>query len=184
MKHPLLVTFDFQHPGPLAQAVISNYRHKRHMALTRLEQPKDGSCKWCNIQKVPGRRHYCTDWCADSAYMFCYPQSPHAKAWVFISLQDCTCTACGEIFDEEISKLIESKYKRFGEWQNKKGLAPAPVSYHTLMANTGELWHVDHVIPVSRGGDGLGFENIQVICKRCHVKKTAREAMGLPVVKT
>lgn len=153
------------------------------MALSRLIQPADGTCKWCNNLKVKGRRHYCTDWCADSAYMFCYPQSPQAKAWVFIRLQSCTCTACGEIFDEEIAKLIESKYKRYCEWQNKKGLAPSLVTYGTLMDNTGERWHVDHVIPISRGGDGLGFDNVQVICKRCHILKTARENAGIPVAK-
>lgn len=180
--HPHLKQFEFRHPGPLAVATIRNWRGRRHMPLSNLVIPQTGVCKWCNVVKVKGKRHYCDHDCANSAYAFCYPQSPEAKGFVFLDLQSCTCTACGEIFEDTIREMIEQEYARIAKWQADKGLQAEPISYYLLMANTGEQWHVDHVIPISRGGDGIGFENVQVICKVCHLKKTARENLGIPVV--
>lgn len=180
-SHPYLSSFEFQYPGPLAAEILRGHRFKRSCALSNLIQPKDGTCKWCNVHKVPGKRHYCSDECSDSAYMFCYPQKPGAKMWIFIKLQSCTCTFCGEIFEDQIREMIEKDYARTKKWLDEKGLPPESVGFSLLGLGTGDRWHVDHIIPISRGGDGIGFENVQVICKVCHLKKTAREAMGLPV---
>jgi 5-methylcytosine-specific restriction protein A len=34
---------------------------------------------------------------------------------------------------------------------------------------------VDHVVPMSRGGDRLDWENLQALCRPCHRQKTARD---------
>ena len=34
---------------------------------------------------------------------------------------------------------------------------------------------VDHVVPLDRGGDPWDPENLQVLCRGCHIRKTARE---------
>ncbi len=36
---------------------------------------------------------------------------------------------------------------------------------------------VDHVVPLHKGGDLYGSENLQTLCRRCHLQKTSRENM-------
>ncbi|MFV3415638.1 HNH endonuclease [Pseudomonas sp. NY15436] len=38
-----------------------------------------------------------------------------------------------------------------------------------------DSWHMDHVIPLWKGGDDLE-SNMQVLCIPCHADKTAKEA--------
>lgn len=33
-------------------------------------------------------------------------------------------------------------------------------------------WEADHIIPVHKGGGGVGLENFQTLCYDCHKKKT------------
>ena len=33
----------------------------------------------------------------------------------------------------------------------------------------------DHVVPLDRGGDPWVPDNLQTLCRRCHIAKTARE---------
>ena len=35
--------------------------------------------------------------------------------------------------------------------------------------------HVDHIIPRSQGGSEYGDDNLQALCRRCHMRKTARD---------
>ena len=32
--------------------------------------------------------------------------------------------------------------------------------------------HVDHIVPIAKGGEALSWENLQALCLRCHAKKT------------
>lgn len=34
---------------------------------------------------------------------------------------------------------------------------------------------VDHIVPLHRGGDPWALDNLQVLCRGCHIRKTARE---------
>ena len=34
---------------------------------------------------------------------------------------------------------------------------------------------VDHVVPLKRGGDPLALDNLQALCRACHIEKTRRE---------
>ena len=38
--------------------------------------------------------------------------------------------------------------------------------------------HVDHVVPMSEGGDKWDMHNHQSLCRRCHSVKTWRETRG------
>lgn len=43
-------------------------------------------------------------------------------------------------------------------------------------------WHqitMDHIIPISRGGDVCDMSNLQILCKMCHDKKTENEKRGI-----
>jgi len=166
-EHPRLKLAKMIYPGPYALEAIEKKPKVRSFPLSDLPVLR-GRCCWCNVSAVaPGRRRYCSEECVDAAVLFCHPQSPAAKMYVLLQLQDCTCVGCGEIFDEKIRELIERR-------------APArnpeeKLSLGWLGYGTGDLWEVDHIIPIFRGGRGVCIENIQVLCVKCHRRKTARE---------
>lgn len=37
-------------------------------------------------------------------------------------------------------------------------------------------WEVDHVKPISKGGDFWDPDNLQLLCRHCHIQKSGREA--------
>lgn len=47
---------------------------------------------------------------------------------------------------------------------------------HSQIIVRGE--EVDHINPISKGGEELNIDNLQTLCKRCHSQKTYRENKG------
>ena len=41
-------------------------------------------------------------------------------------------------------------------------------------------FEVDHVIPLSKGGEPYDLENCQTLCRPCHFDKTTRDQGGVP----
>ncbi len=130
-------------------------------------------CKWCVGQEITGRRHYCSELCQKSCYAYLKPQSDVGKVHLLLR-QNLKCVACDYswafVFQEYINEQMDS-----GE----------PLSFYRLGA---KIWgfsgqepgamrglHVDHIIPISQGGDTFGFDNCQGLCEPCHWKKTADE---------
>ena len=37
---------------------------------------------------------------------------------------------------------------------------------------------VDHIVPLHQGGELMDRENLQLLCRRCHIQKTERERPG------
>lgn len=42
---------------------------------------------------------------------------------------------------------------------------------------------VDHIVPMSKGGDAWDTDNLQPLCKPCHSSKTSVDAGRSPVLK-
>lgn len=40
------------------------------------------------------------------------------------------------------------------------------------------MLHVDHITPIADGGPKWDIDNLQILCKRCHGRKTAAETLG------
>lgn len=175
-SHPRLEVGKLIYPGPYALEAIEKEPSARHFPTGSLPDLK-GMCCWCNASPIrkPMKR-YCSHDCRDSAYLFCYPQSSPTKMYVLLQLQDCTCVGCGEIYDDQIREMVDRKWaliasrKQYGLWKDTE-----KVSLAMLGDCTGHLWHVDHIIPIFRGGRGVCIENVQVLCVKCHTRKSARE---------
>jgi len=45
---------------------------------------------------------------------------------------------------------------------------------HLEEGKTVPAYDVDHIIPLSQGGERLDPDNLQALCRRCHNKKTGR----------
>ena len=175
----LLEQWAYVEPGPITKKHLdetSSATNKRWANLSDFKKTADSKCGWCNEIDVPGKlRKYCSDDCRNSASLYCFPQTPKTKAWVFINKQDCVCLGCGECFDEEVDKKIMDKWMHYTKNMPDEWKVKTKVTYHSVGYDTGYLWNVDHVVPLHLGGSGIGLENIQVICVPCHEKKTAGE---------
>lgn len=153
--------------GTEAQAVLDAHKG-RSIPKSLLEKTAQGYCAWCNRGQIPsGRRKYCSENCTESAFFVMYPQSPSSKMYRFIKLQDCVCQYCGQDFKDQVAEIVRQRVNR-----NMKG---ERVRYFSIGFNTGEDWHTDHKEPIHKGGSAIDLNNLWVICKRCHIHKTAEE---------
>lgn len=173
-----LEAFTYVPPGPLSQATMDRHpRAARFFPMGKLLKGLMGECAWCNTGLVPGNvRKYCTADCRESALMHCNPQGPGAKAWFFINRQACTCVGCGEIYEDEWAAKVERQWEILKDrvaqgWV--KNLSRVP--YHWIGDGMGVSLHLDHVVPLCQGGQGIGFTNVQVLCVLCHDRKTVAE---------
>ena len=48
-----------------------------------------------------------------------------------------------------------------------------------LNCGSTKILEVDHIIPIALGGSKEDIENMQVLCKNCHKKKTAKDLMKI-----
>lgn len=174
--------FELVKPGSNAKRLLRQHTGHRYMSLDLLKKDEYNNCAWCEDVEVTGkRRKYCSDNCSMSADIHCYPQSPTAKLWRFVHVQGCACASCGVSFEDQIRAKVK---RRIDDriLNAERGLVynwdkiDSPVSLHFLGNNTGDELQVDHIIPISRGGVGVGIDNVQVLCVNCHKAKTAREA--------
>lgn len=162
-----LSEFEIARPGKLAMEITAGYAHSRSMCLSCLEI-EDGKCAWCNNAPLPSTRHkYCTHHCRDSAFLFCYPQDPKAKAYLLMT-QDWVCTICGLCYEDRAHEIIKSRVK------DNMDVSDDQLLYWIGYRISREM-DMDHILPIFRGGIGIGFRNHQVICRPCHHRKTASE---------
>lgn len=187
----IVVLFEYRAPGPHALEIIkrvnATYAYKRHVPLSELTKPADLVCAWCNLAPTKSRgRKYCGKDCSESALMYLYPQFAASKMYRLIVLQDFACRACGVIDEEWFLKRMEhykakqrrvlEEYKKYG-WAVDKNETEKAFLFQ-FGDCTGDRWQVDHIVPVHKGGAGVGMENLQVLCTPCHKLKTAKDLGG------
>lgn len=170
-----LEKLELRQPGPRARAIIEAHGSVRGMTKEKL-QPVDGLCCWCEERPIKRKRgKYCSPDCNESALFNCYPQTPSAKAFILVQLQACACARCGQSYEDEIKARIAKWVKLNEQWFKKPDRA---VTYWQIGNNTGDIWHVDHIHPIHKGGAGAGLANIQVLCVPCHKAKTRDDING------
>lgn len=182
---PGLKTIEPTPPGPTALAVMETHKHRRSLNFSDLVLT-EGMCVWCNVVKVVKPRfRWCSDQCVRSAVIHAHPQSNDTKMWLLIHRQGMACAGCGECYEDDIVakaktwlKYNEDNLKRYvsqPDMVKRYGFDDTAVTYYQLGYNTGDKWHVDHMLPLHQGGDGIGLHNVQVLCVACHRRKTVIE---------
>lgn len=127
---------------------------KRSLALDTIKGEK-GLCKWCLGKLDNNRKKYCSDNCRDSAWAFFYPQK-YAHPYL-MDRQDGKCNGCSYNFNDK-TKTFKRKEQHGSD-------------FNTYV----DMGDVDHIVPIHQGGEILGIENHQLLCKSCHLRKTALE---------
>lgn len=158
--------------------------------------PENGrkSCRWCRGRVDPPRRTFCGNpWCV-------YEWTRRTQ-WK-ITRRDAyersrkTCAACRlNLAEIDANRATHQAYlswrhaldPRFHDsamvlnelaepypvehWIDRHRLA---VAFHAAnkIPMDREPWEVDHIVPVSMGGDFFDWSNLQILCRPCHKIKT------------
>jgi len=165
-------------PGKTALSHLEPFKKQRWTSATKLippHSPLGFLCAWCNSALIGnGLKKYCDEDCRRSAYMYIHPQDVSLKVWILIKRQACACAICREDFEDRIADLIN---RRASHAMRHTGIVAqfSSLKYFEIGHSTGDIWEVDHVLPIHKGGDGIGFDNVQVVCVKCHRKKTVTD---------
>ncbi len=96
------------------------------------------------------------------------PQSGAGMAWLIFRQRFLCACGCGYSWKER----IREHFKR----RKNSGYL---INWFTIGDSIGGITedgaHVDHIIPVSEGGETYGFDNCQALRPGCHLKKTVEE---------
>ena len=71
------------------------------------------------------------------------------------------------------SKLHASLDRR--RWARTRKLALQRAAYRSELSGRAGKLEVDHIIPLHRGGDPFSLDNLQVLTRDEHIRKTAAE---------
>ena len=97
-------------------------------------------------------------------------------------LRPCAAPGCAQLVDRgrcDKHKRAPSSRRGYGaQWRKLRRwhLAGEPLCVMCKdngIATQAEI--VDHIRPISFGGDPLAVDNLQSLCRKCHGKKTARD---------
>lgn len=124
----------------------------------RLEAGPNGRalCRWCNLEVLPGRRTFCSEWCVDQWRLRTDPGYLREKV---LERDRGICSACGT---DCVAAWLHLKKMRgaardraYAKW----GLKPRARK---------SLWDADHIVPVVEGGGECDLSNIRTLCLPCH----------------
>jgi 5-methylcytosine-specific restriction endonuclease McrA len=162
--------------NPIFEALVKTHK-SRILNLSDIKAIKlDGEkkCVWC-LKPLTGRKlKWCSNLCVGYASAYCSPQSEHGLH-VLLSRQNYLCKNCNFDYmpfikkacdyankyhktidisklDEQISFILMRKFKRVVPNNNRP--------------------EVDHILAIRHGGQSIGLENHQILCKSCHLNKT------------
>jgi 5-methylcytosine-specific restriction protein A len=78
----------------------------------------------------------------------------------------------------QYSKGLAGSFYSCSAWlklRNYKRLL-SPLCEHCLILDILTPYHtIDHIKPISEGGEPLNLDNLQTLCKQCHAIKTGKE---------
>lgn len=135
-------------------------------------------CAWCAVEEIfHGNQKYCSNDCSNSAMAWAYPQKEDALRYLLLR-QDWKCFNCQYDYRFILDAMIAKDKGRYGGvWE----IEQLPWHYFKRLkslAPSERKPEVDHVIPISKGGDSLGLDNHQAICYTCHKAKTKIDNSG------
>lgn len=159
----MIKQLNYRNPGKYTIELLSGIKNSRSINMWIVRKTPDGKCAWCNEFAVKNKSaKYCDRECGDSAMVYCYPQARHSKGFMLIK-QEFKCATCVKDFSEHIRVMIDRMKKR----------SPTQIADNWLVGCwISSLMDADHKVAIVNGGSGFGVDNIHLICKPCHKKKT------------
>ena len=89
--------------------------------------------------------------------------------------------------NKQYSSILIGSFYSSSAWiklRNYKRLLN-PLCEHCLILDIITPYHtIDHIKPISEGGEPLNLDNLQTLCKQCHAIKTGKETSKRKYLKT
>lgn len=172
-------------PNPKVEELTKSIKARR-VNLSNLKPLKleDGKrlCVWCYTNKLGNHpnQKYCSKECSNQAMAWANPQQDEGVGYLLLR-QNYQCNICKHdwkpfIQDHVIGKHYGTKGVEAQSWQERYVYAVIRSFKHKIDVNLRP--EVDHIIPISKGGQSLGFENHQVCCFLCHKAKSKVDNSG------
>lgn len=145
---------------------------KRRTKLKTIKRDSDGFnlCRWCKNPVSPPRRTFCSNKCVHEHKI----RSNPSYARDLIYKRDLgKCSKCGidtrytKIELEDLRQKMSRDFKK-----NEEYIDRCKKLKITVGESLKSLWHMDHIIPVFKGGGECGLDNYQTHCVSCHKEKT------------
>lgn len=111
------------------------------------------------------------------AFSWANPQNEYGLN-ILLARQNWKCNACQYDYGPLVSQLLTN-----GRVYNKPAdhniqMCPSLALRIKQHSPEGTKPEVDHIIPISKGGQSIGFDNLQTICVQCHKAKTKVDNSG------
>lgn len=137
-------------------------------------------CIWC-LSPLKGRQYkWCGAECSNSAYAWANPQQDYGLN-ILLARQDWKCNTCELTWKgmaHEIYAQLHRKDASLGSPNFGKEFDHRLVKRLKRQCVQAFKPEVDHIEPIYKGGQSLGFDNHQAICYSCHKKKTKVDLSG------
>lgn len=151
-------------------------------------------CSWCGANE--SKNKYCSEECQNFVYTYLNPQSNHGMSILFENLQMAVCVGCGLDYEDylkegmkKVNEDLMAFEKRMEEFHKNFPEHPKtpPVKFLTSIYDPRAITEakkkipeldspeIDHIVAIKLGGQGAGFDNLQVLCCRCHKEKTKED---------
>lgn len=135
-------------------------------------------CVWCAEKQLFNKNQkYCSKECSINMMAWGYPQKEEGLS-LLLMRQDWCCNICKYDYKPFIEQNIINKY--YGT-HSKNDLTQFNFYLIKRLKNKIDkalLPEVDHITPISKGGQSLGLENHQAICYTCHKAKSKIDNSG------
>ena len=166
--------------NPKLLELVKTHKARRINASDIVPTVIDGVrlCAYCGENPIIGHRakKYCSKICQFSLYAWCEPQKESSLA-VLLARQGYKCATCGYDWNPLAESLIAApginkKLNRFTEYSLRL------IKRLKRTVDKDRKPEVDHLIPISKGGQSIGLENVRAICNTCHKAKTKIDNSG------
>lgn len=171
-------------PGNTVIAELTASSRQRRINLSDLKaQVIAGQkcCIWCSTP-LKGRQYkWCSEDCGNQAFAWANPQKS-VGLHVLLARQDFKCAHCGFDYmpyvEDVIKGMNRTHSKTFDPATLKTKINERLMKMLKYKAPADHLPEVDHIIPIAKGGQSIGFDNHQAICYSCHKAKTKVDNSG------
>lgn len=168
----------------IIEVIEKSSKRRYNLSNFQVKQAADRKryCVWCMKGNLYSRSHkYCSDVCRESAFTMMNPQKEQA-IHILLHRQEYKCNICKYDYMSFVEQIREGLRKsNIVDYINK----PNYVLIYRLKSkargvkNKERQIEVDHIIPIALGGQALGLDNHQVICKSCHKEKTKQDLANI-----
>lgn len=173
--------------NPQVLELTASYRDRSYRLSDFNPIKLDGinkNCIWC-LKKLSGNKHkWCSTGCVASALAWAKPNGAHGLK-VLLYKNNFKCAVCGFsyrlYFDQAYLKVKNRPYFRRPRMRSQR-IEYLIRAFRKLVPRD-DRPEIDHVISVALGGQTLGFENLQLLCCKCHKVKSKKDLKDRMAVK-